>query len=178
MSFSASCTLAPTFSFFAQEEKQWLLQQAKAREASLAEAAHARRIKRANSVAPDDARPELTRLYLPGGSFPDLDEYAAPKAFLALELFEYFLSIVILRSNMSIRYMNKLVEIRVPAKFLTKNNPEVRAMQLWGHGIYTSDSDVVTMLQVNHTKHAPLCQQLRKRLDPPHPVTSTHTRHQ
>lgn len=39
--------------------------------------------------------------------------------------------------------MNKVIEVRIPSKFLTLRNKEVQRTQLWGTDVYTDDSDAV-----------------------------------
>jgi hypothetical protein len=50
--------------------------------------------------------------------------------------------------------MNSLVEILLPAKFLTSDFKQVRMRQLWGSEVYTDDSDLVAVLV--HTGHVKL----------------------
>ncbi|KAJ8656767.1 hypothetical protein O0I10_007615 [Lichtheimia ornata] len=42
--------------------------------------------------------------------------------------------------------LNGLVEILVPARYLSYNNPKVQKRAVWGTDIYTDDSDVVSMI--------------------------------
>lgn len=41
------------------------------------------------------------------------------------------------------RYLGKIIEVRIPAKYLTVKNREVSSKQLWGTDVYTDDSDAV-----------------------------------
>mmetsp|Transcript_2528 Transcript_2528/g.5261 ORF Transcript_2528/g.5261 Transcript_2528/m.5261 type:complete len:401 (-) Transcript_2528:375-1577(-) len=40
----------------------------------------------------------------------------------------------------------QLVEVRIPAEYITNSNRQVRARQLWGTDVYTDDSDLVAVL--------------------------------
>lgn len=49
------------------------------------------------------------------------------------------------------RYMvpngeSRLVEVHIPAQCMSNTNSQVRARQLWGHDVYTQDSDLVAVL--------------------------------
>eukprot|EP01128_Nolandella_sp_AFSM9_P006991 TRINITY_DN3719_c0_g1_i1.p1 TRINITY_DN3719_c0_g1~~TRINITY_DN3719_c0_g1_i1.p1 ORF type:complete len:367 (+),score=54.28 TRINITY_DN3719_c0_g1_i1:27-1103(+) len=50
--------------------------------------------------------------------------------------------------------VNTLLEVHVLAKYLTLKNPKVKSNAIWGSGQYTTDSDVVAMLQ--HSGQWPL----------------------
>lgn len=43
--------------------------------------------------------------------------------------------------------MNGVIQVRVPARYLTYENPKVKKRAIWGTGIYTDDSDIVTSKQ-------------------------------
>ncbi|ORX58168.1 Rxt3-domain-containing protein [Hesseltinella vesiculosa] len=43
-------------------------------------------------------------------------------------------------------HVNGLVQVRVPARYLTYQNPKVKKRAIWGTGVYTDDSDVVAMI--------------------------------
>lgn len=61
-----------------------------------------------------DATPIMNLLYMPGGSLPH-----------------------------PLRLVGKVVDIRIPAKYLTTKNREVATRQVWGTDVYTEDSDIV-----------------------------------
>ncbi|SAM00395.1 hypothetical protein [Absidia glauca] len=42
-------------------------------------------------------------------------------------------------------HVNGVLQVRVPARYLTYENPKVKKRAVWGTGIYTDDSDIVTM---------------------------------
>lgn len=41
-------------------------------------------------------------------------------------------------------HVNGVLQVRVPARYLTYENPKVKKRAAWGTGIYTDDSDIVT----------------------------------
>lgn len=45
------------------------------------------------------------------------------------------------------KYIGKLLEMRIPSKYLNSRNREVVLRQLWGTEVYTDDSDVIAILQ-------------------------------
>ncbi|CAO3625413.1 unnamed protein product [Cunninghamella echinulata] len=62
---------------------------------------------------------------------------------------EVFLGFYLYRPSMLLpnleNHINGIVQIRVPARYLTYENPSVKKRAAWGTGIYTDDSDIVTM---------------------------------
>jgi hypothetical protein len=70
------------------------------------------------SLSESDDEPVASILYIPSGVLPKLA-----------------------------RYINRLIEIRIPAKYLSSKNKEVQTRQLWGNNPYTDDSDAVAILQ-------------------------------
>ena len=50
--------------------------------------------------------------------------------------------------------LHSLVEVLLPAKYLTSDSKQVRLRQLWGTDVYTDDSDLVAVLV--HTGHVKL----------------------
>ncbi|KAG0164327.1 hypothetical protein DFQ28_010514 [Apophysomyces sp. BC1034] len=56
--------------------------------------------------------------------------------------------------NMS-KYINGVLEVRVPARYLNYGNARVRKRAVWGTDIYTDDSDVVAMA-IHSGKYKPL----------------------
>eukprot|EP00889_Picochlorum_renovo_P003762 jgi/Picre1/30792/NNA_006152.t1 len=52
------------------------------------------------------------------------------------------------------------VEVRIPGQFVSSSNHKVKARQLWGSDVYTSDSDLVAVLMhygyIHHTISSPL----------------------
>ncbi|ORZ15139.1 histone deacetylation protein Rxt3-domain-containing protein [Absidia repens] len=42
-------------------------------------------------------------------------------------------------------HLNGIVQVRIPARYLSYQNPKVKKRAIWGTGIYTDDSDVVSM---------------------------------
>eukprot|EP00823_Brevimastigomonas_motovehiculus_P006239 TRINITY_DN507_c0_g2_i1.p1 TRINITY_DN507_c0_g2~~TRINITY_DN507_c0_g2_i1.p1 ORF type:complete len:424 (-),score=120.90 TRINITY_DN507_c0_g2_i1:293-1564(-) len=44
------------------------------------------------------------------------------------------------------KYIGRMIEVRIPARFLSMKNKEVLTRQLWGTDIYTDDSDAVAIL--------------------------------
>ncbi len=71
-----------------------------------------------NEMSSADDEPVASILYIPSGVLPKLA-----------------------------RYMNRIIEIRIPAKYLSSKNKEVQTRQLWGTNVYTDDSDAVAILQ-------------------------------
>ncbi|KAI8092639.1 histone deacetylation protein Rxt3-domain-containing protein [Halteromyces radiatus] len=41
-------------------------------------------------------------------------------------------------------HLNGIVQVRIPSRYLTYQNPKVKKRAIWGTGIYTDDSDIVT----------------------------------
>jgi Histone deacetylation protein Rxt3 len=68
----------------------------------------------ADVLTEPEEKPQLSFVYVPGGAIPDLDEKK-----------------------------HKLIEILIPARYLSTRNKEVQTRQLWGTDAYTDDSDAV-----------------------------------
>jgi hypothetical protein len=53
--------------------------------------------------------------------------------------------------------VNKVIEVRIPSKFLSLRNKEVQRTQLWGTDVYTDDSDAVASESAGFSAFASLC---------------------